>query len=127
MPDPLTDRLQRFTPDAAGLDRDGLLFAAGAASVRPRRGWPIVAGVLAATQAATLALWWLSAPPPAPAPLPAAVEEVSSTPLVRETTTPRQRWLDQAMEKPLPAGETGIVPDGPVLRAALSMQRGPIE
>jgi hypothetical protein len=67
MPEPLADRLSRLTPDRAGLDRDALLFAAGRASVRPGRRWPAVAALLAASQAATLALLWLRPePPPAP-------------------------------------------------------------
>jgi hypothetical protein len=48
-PDDLTDlesRLARWRPDAAGLDPDAMLFAAGRASVRPsptRLIWPTVA------------------------------------------------------------------------------------
>jgi hypothetical protein len=52
-PDDLTDlerRLAGWRPDAAGLDPDAMLFAAGRASVRPGPGrfvWPAVAGCLA--------------------------------------------------------------------------------
>jgi hypothetical protein len=68
MSEPIADRLKRFTPDATGLDRDALLFAAGSASVRRRRWWPALCGVLAASQVFTLALlYW-----PQPAKLPAS-------------------------------------------------------
>jgi hypothetical protein len=58
----MTDRLSRFTPNGAGLDRDAILFAAGRRSARSSRLWPLVAGMLAATQALTLVMLW-----PAPA------------------------------------------------------------
>jgi hypothetical protein len=54
MSDPLAERLSRFTPDAAGMDRDGLLFAAGRASAQTSRRWQLIAGLLAATQLLTL-------------------------------------------------------------------------
>jgi hypothetical protein len=46
----LERRLSGWRPSAAGLDADGVLFAAGRASVRPgwgRVAWPIVSGCLA--------------------------------------------------------------------------------
>jgi hypothetical protein len=58
MSEPLAESLSRFTPDASGLNRDALLFAAGRASVRPNRRWQLVAGVLAASQVLTLAAFW---------------------------------------------------------------------
>jgi hypothetical protein len=65
-PDPVTDRLARFTPSPAGLDRDALLFEAGRRSARAWRWWPAVAAVLAASQAVTLvALWPRERPGPA--------------------------------------------------------------
>jgi hypothetical protein len=57
-PDPVSDRLARFTPAAAGLDRDALLFAAGRQSARPSRVWPLAVGVLALSQVATLVVLW---------------------------------------------------------------------
>jgi hypothetical protein len=54
--DPLAERLGRFTPDAGGLDRDALLYAAGRASAPPSRLWPALAGLLGITQAVTLTL-----------------------------------------------------------------------
>jgi hypothetical protein len=55
--DPMTERLSRLTPSAAGLDRDALLFAAGQRSARSRL-WPAIAGVLAIAQVATLVALW---------------------------------------------------------------------
>jgi hypothetical protein len=73
MSEPFLERLSRFTPDAGGLDRDRLLFAAGHASARPNRAWIALAAVLAATQVLTLALWWSRPEPPvAQAPAPSA-------------------------------------------------------
>ncbi len=57
MSESLLERLSRFTP-ASGLDRDGLLFAAGRASARPGRPWMALTGVLAATQLLSLVLLW---------------------------------------------------------------------
>jgi len=74
MSDPVAETLSRFTPDASGLDRDALLFAAGRASVRPPRRWAVLAGALAASQLVTLALLLLQSartvPPTPPAPAP---------------------------------------------------------
>ena len=64
MSEPFLERLSRFTPDAGGLDRDALLFAAGRNSVRPNRGWKTVASLLAATQALSLVLLWPRPNPP---------------------------------------------------------------
>lgn len=57
--DPLIQRLSQLTPDANGLDRDTLLFAAGRASARPDRRWPALAGALALSQVVILVvvLW----------------------------------------------------------------------
>jgi hypothetical protein len=55
--DPLVDRLARFRPTSAGIDRDGMLFAAGRASAPRGRAWKILAAVLAISQTATLAGW----------------------------------------------------------------------
>ena len=46
----LERRLSEWRPAAAGLDADGVLFAAGRASVRPgwgRIAWPVLSGFLA--------------------------------------------------------------------------------
>jgi hypothetical protein len=64
MSEPLLERLSRFTPDAGGLDRDALLFAAGRDSARPNRGWMTLAAVLTTTQALSLVLLWPHSTPP---------------------------------------------------------------
>jgi len=64
-PDPVTDRLARFTPNPAGLDRDALLFAAGQRSARGSRLWPAAVALLATSQVVTLALLWPKSPEPA--------------------------------------------------------------
>jgi hypothetical protein len=62
MSEPFAERLSRFTPDAAGLDRDAVLFAAGRASARPNRRWMALAGALAACQLLTLVSLWPRTP-----------------------------------------------------------------
>jgi hypothetical protein len=56
MSEPFLERLSRFTPDAGGLDRDALLFAAGRSSARPNRGWKFLSAALAGTQLLVVAL-----------------------------------------------------------------------
>jgi hypothetical protein len=58
MSEPILENLSRFTPDAGGLDRDALIFAAGRASARASRGWQKLACLLACTQALSLAFLW---------------------------------------------------------------------
>lgn len=124
-PDPMTDRLTRFTPNPAGLDRDALLFAAGRQSVRGSRLWPVLAGLLAVSQAVTLVVLWpgpkpepVSAPvvpaPPAVRPTPeppATIPEPSRSPDVWSVGTP----LDVVQGGPPPAAAGEFVPPGPVL------------
>jgi hypothetical protein len=65
----MTDRLSRFTPIAAGLDRDAILFAAGRRSARAARMWPILVGLLVVTQSLTLVMLWPRSPDTAPGPV----------------------------------------------------------
>ena len=65
MSEAFLERLSRFTPDAGGLDRDALLFAAGRSSARPNRGWMTLASLLAGTQTLSLVLLWPHPTPPA--------------------------------------------------------------
>jgi len=58
MSESFLERLSRFTPDAGGLERDALLFAAGRGAARPSRAWKTLALMLAGTQVLTLALLW---------------------------------------------------------------------
>ena len=58
MSEPFLERLSRFTPDAGGLNRDALLFAAGQSSARANRGWMSLTALLACTQLLSLILLW---------------------------------------------------------------------
>jgi hypothetical protein len=80
--DPLIKRLSELKPDGSGLDRDALLFAAGRASARTNRRWLAAAGVLAATQAITLAvvLW--------PRPLVPLADPIKNDPPIVATDPP---------------------------------------
>jgi hypothetical protein len=128
MSESLPERLGCFTPDASGLDRDALLFDAGRASVRPNRGWRLLAGALAASQLLTLALLWPRgqepiAPPSDPGPV--AVPEVSDEP-----PHPSERWVLRERllaggKLPPPEPVESLVPDGPPLRAFL-VQSSPL-
>ena len=60
MSEPFLERLSRFTPDAGGLNRDALLFAAGRNSARPNSRWISLAGLMAGTQVLTLVFLWPS-------------------------------------------------------------------
>ena len=61
-PEPLTDRLGRFTPNALDLDRDAILFAAGQRSVRGSRAWKGLVALLLVSQLFTLLMLWPSTP-----------------------------------------------------------------
>jgi len=116
--------LSRFTPDGTGLDRDGLLFAAGRASARPNRRWAALAAGLAACQLLTLTLLW-----PRPTASVDGVVKVPATREVAEPTTARpaeasELWVlnrrvllseDGDLPPPTPAGM--LVPGKPPLHA----------
>ena len=121
MSEPLLERLSRFTPDAGGLDRDGLLYAAGRASARPNRGWIALAAGLAVTQALTLVLLWPRPAPTAPqvalppAPLESYAPEEPESP---DLLTARQGLLQADPEPPPVAPKPGtFVEPEPPLRA----------
>jgi hypothetical protein len=129
MSDPLTDRLGRFTPEGAGLDRDAILFAAGRASVRPVRAWKRVSAVLALTQALTLMLLlpWPS-PPARPDPVPSAAERVppeDSWSPERLPGFPGPRWSGQQGNAP-PTGKDAYVPDEPPLSPLSAWHAAPV-
>jgi hypothetical protein len=135
MSEPLAEPLSRFTPDGTALDRDALLFAAGRASVRPRRWWMAVAGTLAVTQLLTLALLWPGRVPPSagPARSPASVASVE-WPASRPALDPgalgtlRQRWLLAKGELPAPAAaEPPAAPDPAPLRAFGALNSVPLD
>ena len=126
MSEPILERLSRFTPDAGGLDRDALLFAAGRDSARPNRGWMTLASLLAGTQALSLALLWphsspsvgkstvslagVPAPPAAPGP-PAT--GASADPGLWSA----RRGLLESDSHGRPAGDMTFIESEPPLRA----------
>ena len=70
------ERLNRFTPNAGGLDRDAILYAAGRQSARSWK-WPLLCAVLLVTQVVTLIALWPAArntDPVVPAPVQSAPE-----------------------------------------------------
>jgi hypothetical protein len=127
MSEPFLDRLSRFTPNAGGLDRDALLFAAGRGSARPNRGWITLAVLLANTQIVSLVLIWPRPTPPrgglsvaaavAPGSLPAVlVERGSSEELASPGTwSTRHRLLDSATDD-RPDDTVTLIDSGPPLK-----------
>ena len=124
MSEPLAERLSRFTPDAAGLDRDALLFAAGRASVRPSRFWGALAGVLAASQLLTLVCLWPRTPSSPPEVPVIALEPFRRGPTPAPATEPdpselralRQRMLDTDLDYTPPPSDEPMTPPEPPLR-----------
>lgn len=125
MSEPFLERLSRFTPDAGGLDRDALLFAAGRESARPNRGWMTLATLLASTQVLSLVLLWPHSTPPAgrlavavsTAPLPPATFEprTSETPANPVSWSDRQRLLKPAADD-IPDDTITLIDSGPPLK-----------
>ncbi len=122
MSEPIVERLSRFTPDAGGLDRDSLLYAAGRASARPNRAWITLAAALGITQTLTLALLWPAPAPPASYQPPAPVYQPSppEPPTAGESESPgvwsaRHKLLDAETEE-RPAGAGTFIDTGPPLR-----------
>jgi hypothetical protein len=125
MSEPLAERLSRFTPNAADLNRDALLFAAGRASVRPSLTWPALAGVLAASQLLTLLCLWPRTPS-APTAMPfAKTESPRSDPAPQpapefdplEWRALRQQMLETDLDQPTPPSAQPMVPPDPPLHA----------
>jgi hypothetical protein len=124
--EPSLERLSRFTPDAGGLDRDALLFAAGRNSARPNRGWMTLAALLAGTQALPLLLLWpqptrlpgRSAPTVAGAPGPPEVRgPAPSKSWANLGPLPHRLRLREPEAGDRPAGDTDLIGGGPPLRA----------
>jgi hypothetical protein len=123
MHEPLAERLSKLTPDAGGLDRDALLFAAGRASVRRGRAWPALAGVLAASQLLTLVLLWPRETPTMTPPL-ADVKQTAPAEPAPPAHDPSELWslrrrLSEDGDLPPPdrAPAEQMVSGGPPLRA----------
>jgi hypothetical protein len=124
MSDPLADGLSRLTPNAGGLDRDGLLFAAGRASARPNRVWKVLTAFLALAQVAQLAvLWPHSKPPVIPISAPSSVIEPGSPPTTPSATGGSfvLRNLPDSLDDPSPrVVDEALVADPPPLHALAS-------
>jgi hypothetical protein len=118
-PDPVFDKLARFSPSPGGLDRDSILFAVGRASARPRRIWPAIAAILAVTQAITLTLLLLprspqvmpiqkgNSPPPAPAVEPAPDYTPDN---ILQVGSDLEQWPKESpVADPVPSGPTWTV------------------
>jgi hypothetical protein len=74
-PDPVLDKLARFTPDGSGIDPAELLFRAGRASARTPPVWKIAVAGLLLANVATVGFFLLrpEKPPPPPEPVPVPV------------------------------------------------------
>jgi hypothetical protein len=126
MSEPFIERLSRFTPDAGGLDRDALLFAAGRASARPNRRWMGLSAVLATTQVLALVALWPSSNGVVPRSGPFIVQPSPSQPATeREAFAPLAKsdiWSirhapdDTQLDAQL-AGVVVSVETEPILRA----------
>jgi hypothetical protein len=124
MPESLAEHLSRFTPDGTGLDRDGLLIAAGRASARPNSAWVALTGTLAACQLLTLVFLWPVPTPPsgtrALAPPAQGSVEWPAPPRAdaAELYALNRRLLQsESGDLPPPVTVDSIVPDDPPLYA----------
>jgi len=127
MSESFIERLSRFTPDAGGLDRDSLLYAAGRASARPNRRWIALAAALAVIQPLSLLILWPHPAPPAryvhvpvfvvrpPTAVASGTFDASDSPGVWSA---RQSLLESEPEDiPVPVRAITFVESGPPLRA----------
>jgi hypothetical protein len=125
MSESFLERMSRFTPDAGGLDRDALLFAAGRGSARPNRTWKSLAAVLAGTQALSLVLLWPHPAPPvgrlpfqvATAPAPAGTVSPPAEELVSPGVWSARHSLLESEPEDRPTASETFIDDGPPLRA----------
>ncbi len=127
MSEPFLERLSRFTPNAGGLDRDALLFAAGRGSARPNRGWITLAALLANTQILSLVLLWTRpnlpegqltvavAVAPVPSP-PATGDSRASEALASPGTWSRRHSLLEPLTDKLPDRTVTLIDSGPPLK-----------
>jgi hypothetical protein len=119
-PDPVTDRLARFTPNASGLDREALLFAAGQQSARGSRLWQVATALLAVSQVITLIALWPSEPVKTPVVAPVPANSPPAEPITPATPPSSDVWTARSdpdvLTSPPPAtGE--FVTTGPPLTA----------
>jgi hypothetical protein len=128
MSEPFLERLSRFTPDAGGLDRDALLYAAGRASARPNRAWIALAAALALTQPVLLMLLRSHQVPHAahetvdmvslPAPATAVTSSTSDASESVGLWSARYSLSElEAAKSPVPDQAVTFIDSGPPLRA----------
>jgi hypothetical protein len=121
-PDPVFDKLGRFTPVGSGIDRDEWLYQAGRASVRAPRAWKWVAALLAASQSLTIAGWiglrQSREPEPVPAATPSPAPVSPNVPYLADPDSigSLARSFDPDTPPPLPRSD-GPVPPEAVLTA----------
>jgi hypothetical protein len=126
-PDPVTDRLARFTPNATGLDRDAVIFAAGQRAARGSRLWPAAAALLAVSQVVTLvSLWPRSPEPPTATP---GIPAVAPSPELNLPPVSRPRDVlavgsspDILLTPPNPGAAGEFVSSGPPLTAGSALR-----
>jgi len=95
IPDPILDKLARFTPHGTAGEQAGLLFTAGLASARTHWGWKIaVVGLLLAN------LGWLSLLTFHP-----SAETPPNTPPQSELTPAHTEHLQPPASNPAPTGD----------------------
>lgn len=95
-PDPVFDKLGRFTPASDGIDPSEVLFRAGRASARTPRIWKLAVAGLLVANAATLAALGLRTPGAPTAPRP----EVLPVPIVVPVTVPSPEFGPTATTYP---------------------------
>jgi len=132
-PDPVYDKLARFSPDPGGLDPAEVLFRAGRASARTPRGWKVaVAGLLLSN---AVGFGWLalrpvpeSAQTPVPLVLPAQVAEPPPAPPVEASPWSAHTLMGTLDTDRLPPPEAvaGLTDPGRPL-ALISARRGEID
>jgi hypothetical protein len=83
-PDPVLDKLARFTPDGSPVDPAAILFRAGRASARTHWGWKVAVAGLLLANLGTVGFFALRPEkphqPPEPMPVPVAVPVVVPSP-----------------------------------------------
>ncbi|HJZ56376.1 MAG TPA: hypothetical protein VKE74_15535 [Gemmataceae bacterium] len=89
-PDPVFDRLARFTPDDSALDAAAILFRAGKASARTPRRWKLAVTGLLSTNIAVVGLliFGKRTSEPTPAPEPVAVPLIVPVPVEVSSPAP---------------------------------------
>jgi hypothetical protein len=136
-PDPVFDKLAKFTPDAARANAAELLFAAGRASARAHWGWKAaVVGLVLANVVSLGFLVFRTSEPLAPVASPATV--APTTPPTQPTLKPPKSSADDPWsyrslisigdpdEFPVATPVTGPSQPAPVL-SVLSARRGELD